>query len=220
MKNIIDEVKRYWNKSPFWAKVVWIISVFFSFSSIASLSDVIFDWKKFILEGIEFYRLIVAHFGRFIEFTFDIKLSPSELDWLVLIGILITIYRRYIAYFWLSPPDKEPLSRGWVIGVIVWTIFWWVVKMGVLLAALSDKLNLFVLVFCYFCLAFIIAYPFFVFPNSKLSKDDRVNQTIGAIPLKRFYKNKTRLFIIYYGPLLTSIALLLILAAINSGLTR
>ncbi len=41
-------------------KLLLVISFFLSISSIASLSETVFKWKGFILDGIQFYQAFLA----------------------------------------------------------------------------------------------------------------------------------------------------------------
>ncbi len=55
-KKEFEELKDLWSKSSWFIRILLIFSFFLSVSSIASLSDKIFAWKGFILDGVTFYR--------------------------------------------------------------------------------------------------------------------------------------------------------------------
>jgi hypothetical protein len=63
----ISDIRELWKKSPPLVKALLGLLLFLSISSIASLSDDVFKWKGFILEGIGFYRLWI---GAFINYAF------------------------------------------------------------------------------------------------------------------------------------------------------
>ena len=74
----LEEAKSLWKKSSLPMKAVGVFSVFMTISSIASLSDVIFQWKGFIRDGVQFYWRWIS--GPVAEFGNWIGLSYSQLD--------------------------------------------------------------------------------------------------------------------------------------------
>lgn len=60
IKGDLDEAKQLWKNSSWMMRLFVLLSVFVTTSSIASLSDIVFKWKGFILDGIQFYREYIA----------------------------------------------------------------------------------------------------------------------------------------------------------------
>lgn len=56
VKGDIEEASKLWKRSSLFTRLFVVVSVIVSSSSIASLSESIFKWKGFILEGLEFYK--------------------------------------------------------------------------------------------------------------------------------------------------------------------
>lgn len=60
MRDVFEELFGAWKSQSALAKAITFLMTFLAFSSLASLADVIADWKGFILTGIEFYRSVVT----------------------------------------------------------------------------------------------------------------------------------------------------------------
>lgn len=82
-ETLSETVKEFWKSQRFEARVILFFSVFFSASSIASLSETIFKWKGFILDGVEFYKNTLHPVLQHLAKLFSIHLSATEVDILV-----------------------------------------------------------------------------------------------------------------------------------------
>ncbi len=95
-QELIDEFKNDWKNSGWITRLILLISVFISTSSFASLSGIVFKWKGFILDGIEFYRenilVVIQHFGQLTGMTY----SVGEADCVAIIFITVTSLVRAI----------------------------------------------------------------------------------------------------------------------------
>ena len=74
------------------------IALFFTVSSITSLSDVVFKWKGFILDGLEFYRTYYVENVRRVFDIFHLNYTAASIDMLTFIYLfnipLIPIHWR------------------------------------------------------------------------------------------------------------------------------
>ena len=98
-----DEIIKYWKKSPFLAKVIWVVSVILASSSIASLSETVFAWKGFILDGVEFYRELLEPLKILLSSVFQADVTGEQADLIVCLGIFISAHRKFITHRWLTP---------------------------------------------------------------------------------------------------------------------
>lgn len=94
-----ENFKKLWSESSLFFKFLAVIGFLITFSSITSLSDVIFKWKGFILDGVNFYReWIIYPLQSFMEMR-DIIWSQSETDAIILLGINAFMFCRGILLF-------------------------------------------------------------------------------------------------------------------------
>ncbi|MCP4368342.1 MAG: hypothetical protein GY797_09580 [Deltaproteobacteria bacterium] len=133
----IDEAKKLWREASWLMRGVIALVVFLSVSSVTSLSNVIFEWKGFILDAINVYRAWVAKPLGVLGSLVGLKyFSDSELDALVIISIFYATFYRSLNpstktfIFLLLPfmfafiaaglyPESSPLSDFILIGVIL-----------------------------------------------------------------------------------------------------
>ncbi|MEM6720327.1 MAG: hypothetical protein AAF611_13460 [Bacteroidota bacterium] len=195
LKSDIDEILKEWKTSSKWFKIVVIVSAFITLSSVASLSDTIFAWKGFILDGVEFYRITILEPIRHLFLIIDIKLSIISTNlliiWLIIFGSIIRLL------FYLAK-ETNSLRRFFqvfslvAISLLYKTILYYISFHYNLLEkylerALVYNLAIFLIIFSYLLYKLV---------------------------------NYKKALLILVGPLLLSIVVILILAAINSGLTR
>ena len=69
----IKLLKSAWGNVSIISKALTIISLLMSFMSIASLADNIFQFKGFIVTGIEFYRVIISKIFLFIRIDLPVE---------------------------------------------------------------------------------------------------------------------------------------------------
>jgi hypothetical protein len=78
-------------------KVAISIAIFLSISSIASLSEIIFKWKGFIFDAIEFYRhWIVQPLRNFASFFGLTYYSKAEVDSMIIYSMITATSLRII----------------------------------------------------------------------------------------------------------------------------
>ncbi len=88
LKADLDEVTQYWDRSPWRVKVFRFVSLFLATSSLASLSEVVFKWKGFILDALVFYRSNFSQpASEFLTGVFARPLPDSFIDGAVLLGL-------------------------------------------------------------------------------------------------------------------------------------
>ncbi|MBO3697783.1 hypothetical protein [Roseivirga sp. E12] len=115
----LNELKREWKSSSTTKKAFIILSFFLTTNSVASLSDILINWKGFIKDGIEFYRSNVSlPISDFID-RFGIVIHDQTVD--VLIIILLTLNTLIRVYFHLIR-KKEAIPLG-IISTWFITIF-------------------------------------------------------------------------------------------------
>ena len=118
IKADIDEVMMLWNKASPLMKVFLGISLFLTVSSVASLSNAVFAWKGFILDGIEFYRnWIGAPISKITKYI-GFKWNKQEIDFLVIGSIFYTCHLREL---WISFRLSKEKSDFWE--AVFWSVF-------------------------------------------------------------------------------------------------
>lgn len=60
LKEDVGEVVKEWGKASWKGRALLLLGLLLSASSIASLADTVFQWKGFLLRGVEFYRTHIA----------------------------------------------------------------------------------------------------------------------------------------------------------------
>lgn len=168
-------------------KGVVSLSLFLTASSVTSLADQVFQWKGFILTGIEFYRTWVTGWLRKLGSLFGVSYSASDVDQIVLIWILSVSVIRIILM------DEGPIRRklyrvfasvGLVsiaVGVFLWPgdpAPWWML-LGMLPMYVGSG----------FCLSW-------------------------------FSLDRRRVLWVFFTPGAFAVSVVLLLGAINSGLSR
>lgn len=197
----IEEYKDAWNKSSWKMKFVILLMLIMSTSSLVSLSDTIFEWRGFILDGVEFYqRFIAIPISRFLS-RLGLTYTGGAIDSLIILWITTMAVLRVIWFILNQFDDKRFVKKGkvMVIGFIV-------VAFGLLgyvyegVEADSFE-NLYTFVIPGF--TFMSLREFWLLKRGRSSK-----QMFNRIMLN------------LWGPIIFSILIVLILAAINEGLTR
>ena len=75
-------------------KAAIILVTFLSISSITSLSDVVFEWKGFILDAIEFYRKWIVNPFRSVATLIGLNYVDIEVDAIVLFSTQMSVQFR------------------------------------------------------------------------------------------------------------------------------
>lgn len=99
LKADIDEVAKVWRQSPWRVRLFLALSLLLASSSIASLSETIFKWRGFLLDGLTFYRHYIT--GPTIEFAqqvFHYDFPTGFADFLVVTALISTATIRVIMF--------------------------------------------------------------------------------------------------------------------------
>ena len=95
---LIDDLKsakNLWKNGKPITRFFIVLSTFLASGSIASLSDVVFAWKGFILDGVNVYRSWVVHPMQQLASDFGLSIDNSEVHFLVLTALFMAaIYRK------------------------------------------------------------------------------------------------------------------------------
>jgi hypothetical protein len=83
----IEEAKKIWQQSGWPIRALIVLSMFLMVNSVASLSDVVFEWKGFILDGLEFYRRWVTEPIRSVTEAVGLTYGENEIDRIMVASI-------------------------------------------------------------------------------------------------------------------------------------
>ena len=125
LKADIDEVLVVWARAPWRVRVYLALSLILASTSIASLSETVFKWKGFLLDGINLYRLAISDpIKNAAQNLLNYSLSQSVFD-LVVLAMLLAAASFRVAIF--QPRDSfgrkgELSALGTMVGVIVMLI--------------------------------------------------------------------------------------------------
>ena len=99
--------KEIWANSSLAFKLIHSLSLFFTLTSVTSLSEKVIAWKGFIKDGIDFYRNTLADPITSLLQKYNFNIDQAEFDWLVITGILLSMGARF---WWLPSPfiTKKP----------------------------------------------------------------------------------------------------------------
>jgi len=221
--DFIEEAKEYWKQSPFWAKVVWGFSIFISSGSIASLSELVFSWKGFILDGINFYRDLAKPLKVIIDYFYTVDVTVVQVDLIILFSLFNVSYLRFTALKQLDRARPEQLTNALYIRTIILFVIIWLLMLVFVAAGVLDRIDGFV----YFIFIWVYVFPFYypMYVISLLKEFDIDNnsftgQVLNAKLMKYYSNNIFKFFMVYYGPVVIAVVLTLLLAAINAGLNK
>ncbi len=188
----LNEIKQFWKNASLLGRIILLFSTFLAISSITSLSDTIFQWKGFILDGLNFYKAYITTPLSIILSKLDFNLKPTSSDVIIIILLGLSAQIRK-----LTLNGYSNFSNKIKIIMIITTIFY----------------TIFVVIF----FAFILSLPL------SDTSDDIIFLTMTIIfiiynPIRKKYNTQEKLR--YYSPIVFAIISVLILAAINIGLTK
>lgn len=193
------EYKESFSKSPTLVKAIIIIAFFMSISSFTSLADQIFQWRGFILDGVQFYRNYVTDPVRNLLSSISIHYTSTAIDLLIIMGLFTSaciraaIVIKRIPSYTIHLPDIITLVGNIVSFLAAFYFF--------------EGLDI---------TGFLFQYGFFY--SFLLIMVSLVLSLSGG--WKNHNKERIRLVISMWLPIVVSIGFVLILAAINEGLTR
>ena len=195
--NEIKEAKTVWKNASLLLRAYIVLSVFLVSGSIASLADIVFAWKGFILDGIELYNSIInIPFINLLN-LFDIKITKinanSMIMFLILFGALI---RGVLAGASKDKTKRIILLLGFVITLEAYALITAATNTDISHFNALNNPTLETILYNMFALIIVAIYAV-----SEVTRDavERVHT---------------------YIPLLIAISTTLILGAINSGLSR
>ena len=181
----IGTVRRLWKDASFISKIFLVVSAFFALGSIATLSDVVFHWKGFILDGVNFYnRYVTSFIGKFVSF-FGGTINQYWSNYYLLYFLVVAGHFRTIQ-----------LNRGtryFSFGVVLIFAF---VAFGLFGLVLRSSADAVILGFEFYTLIILHFGPPLLFKTTLESK------------------------YLFYSPVILAVTIVLILGAVNSGLTR
>lgn len=102
----LNELKNYWNKSSLLTRMLMTVFLFLNVSSLTSLSENIFKWKNFILDGLNFYREFISNPIMNAANSIGVYFTLEELDFLAVLTILLASVIRGIYAFNLDHIKK------------------------------------------------------------------------------------------------------------------
>ena len=147
----IEEVKRFWGEVSWGGRILIVLSAFFAISPIASLSDAVFQWKGFILTGVELYRYWVS-LGIDLLKSLGVTFNYKYIDAYIVISIFYfsMVRRRIFSSSFLSQILALAITFVFVVSLII--------SMDVVSSRYSDRDNSFYLMLGYIFL--LLTYPF------------------------------------------------------------
>ena len=125
IKSDWEEARKLWASSTILMKLLILISLFITTSSIASLSETVFKWKSFILDGVTFYhRCMVDPTAQPLS-SAGLQYSRVDVNVLFLVSLYAGSYFRAIGITELwSDFKSKPISEGAVylcfLSVYIW----------------------------------------------------------------------------------------------------
>ena len=115
LKGDIEEVSQVWDVAPWRVRLYLVISVFLATSGVASLSETVFRWKGFILDGVSLYREWIGEplLSFFSQVVFSNKpITPSFADYAFVVTVV------YAANIRMGSISGMPRSTQFAIAVV------------------------------------------------------------------------------------------------------
>ncbi|AUP77449.1 hypothetical protein [Flavivirga eckloniae] len=198
LKNDFDEFIADFKKYPLWLKIVLGTSLFISASSITSLSDTIFEWKGFIKDGLDFYRIHISSPLRRVFRSIDLIYSQNSIDFITATILIWTLpILRFSNSYRKVYRKKYKLEKDFTSDDLMYIIF----AFGIAFAPLNSTLEI---------------------KNGESNPWSWVDwfQLMSFFLFFIFLCMISKKYLKIIGPSLLSIIIVLILAAINVGLNK
>ncbi len=176
----LEETKRVWKNASWQTRLIVLVFLFLTVSSITNVADVVFKWKGFILDGVVFYQMWIRDpIATALSF---IKIPPNIVDLLIPCSMALSMSIKV---------DKGSEERSWGHTFLLMPLMFIV---GFILVYISES---------YFPeqKPFLILVSFIV--------------VLGLV--YKFNPTERKSYFYIFGGVLLFI---LLLAAINTGLTR
>ena len=190
----IHELGDVWSRSGYLFKIVVIVSIFLSVSSVASLAERIFEWKGFILDAVNFYRIYIVNTFSVLLAKIGINLDQEKIDYLTITMISVSCMARGGI---MLGKEKLKLNEGFfqndqgIAAVLFWLIF-----LGLMLTRLDAKEGSLSYVSLFVTVGTTIILPMIIFKEKKID------------------------VLSYFSPLIFAVVIVLFLGALNVGLTK
>ncbi len=188
LKDDIEEARELWARSSWLKRALIILVLLMSTSPIASLSDIVFDWKGFILDGVEVYRAYLTAPIRRLCARAGLEFTSTQMDATIVLclfyGGLIRVPIEEPIYR-LSRRNSNRIYKGFLVTLLLATIF-----IGSKYGGKNEQ-------------PYVVTY---------------IGIAAATIWFLRRLEPRDR--IIFAGPMLFAVAAVLVLGAINAGLTR
>lgn len=114
----LEELKNKWKDSSILKKLIIIFSFFIAFSSLTSLSDLVFQWKGFIKQGLEFYQANIIHPISNLLANLDLELTEDYIN--LFIVYLTFAFWPFLKHMYLSYKSDRGNK---VFNVIAFSLF-------------------------------------------------------------------------------------------------
>lgn len=194
----LTELKEQWKNASLLKKIIIVLLFFIATGSLASLSDVFFKWKGFVLDGIEFYQQYISiPIHTIVSKLIEIP-HQDAIDYLIFMTIASVAFLRF-AFYELNFKRINRHEWFYVSMVLIAPVLWMIQSIQKITNELF-KPNL-----SYFYLPFLIMLSLSF-----------------AAWFTRTKRNHTftHLLLIIWMPVIICVTVVLIIAAVNSGLTR
>jgi len=125
LKADVDEVTSYWDRAPWRVRIVLVLVLFLSSTSLASLSESVVKWKGFLLDALTFYRAnVLRPIAEVVQKLVDHPLSTTFLDNAVLYGLFFAALTRALLLRNSSWPRKagDVVFMGALYVVLIWNL--------------------------------------------------------------------------------------------------
>jgi hypothetical protein len=204
-------IKQFWSAGPL-GKLMLVLTLFLSISSLAAMSDAVFKWKGFILNALEIYKdyfvSTLVKFAPYIKMNF----SEEEIHTAVLMSISVNVGMRIlmagqiVAFKKINehynsdmvPNQKIYKAILWLLPLSIW--IWY----GISVQTPNPWVTGFVFVF----------YPLFlVLPKTLMNKFSSEKNSYWE-------KGEFNYFKAYYSYVGALFLIVCILGAINTGLSK
>lgn len=195
LKDDIDQIKQLWADSTWVMKIIMVLTLFISSSSLASLSDVVFEWKGFIQDGVQFYTSWIMKPILTLLEVIGLKLTLSMANYIVMCSLMIA---GYFKAYWTG---RDNVTNKLKFSILV-TLFVSTVVIGVIGSYTYDEGENFDYSYALFnmFIVLVIVAPVIFFILKCLRQSIKFN------------------FTAYYVTIGVPIMVVLILGAINTGL--
>lgn len=197
VKEDVEGAAKLWKNSSWLTKLFVAVSILTSTSSIASLSESVFKWKGFILDGLTYYqKAIVPPILELLNFT-SWSYSDNEVHILVITSLVTGGSIRSIHFIESNSASKD-------IHFIIVQYIALFLGFSLLLYILGTDSNPFQFNQVLLTTLILMVLPLIYIATVKSARNPNVYRLLAAV----------------YSVPLMSCALVVVLAAINVGLTK